>query len=113
MKSNKNTIGVEAVNKALEILNCFTEKNEALTVTKIAQITGDHKSRISRISKSLLKNSKDSSSGWMIIISVMFPIVLYSEISALSESWKSKNSSCDINNCIPETDPSEDIFKTF
>ena len=53
MKSNKNTIGVEAVNKALEILNCFTEKNEALTVTKIAQITGEHKSRISRISKSL------------------------------------------------------------
>ena len=53
MKSNKNTIGVEAVNKALEILNCFTEKNEALTITKIAQITGDHKSRISRISKSL------------------------------------------------------------
>ena len=53
MKSNKNAIGVEAVNKALEILNCFTEKNEALTVTKIAQITGDHKSRISRISKSL------------------------------------------------------------
>ena len=53
MKSNKNTIGVEAVNKALEILNCFTEKNETLTVTKIAEITGDHKSRISRISKSL------------------------------------------------------------
>ena len=53
MKLNKNTVGVEAVNKALEILNCFTEKNEALTVTKIAQITGDHKSRISRISKSL------------------------------------------------------------
>ena len=53
MKSNKNVIGVEAVNKALEILNCFTEKNETLTVTKIANITGDHKSRISRISKSL------------------------------------------------------------
>ena len=53
MKSNKNVIGVDAVNKALEILNCFTEKNETLTVTKIANITGDHKSRISRISKSL------------------------------------------------------------
>ncbi len=53
MKSNKNVIGVDAVNKALEILNCFTEKNEALTITKIANITGDHKSRISRISKSL------------------------------------------------------------
>ena len=53
MKSNKNVIGVEAVNKALEILNCFTEKNETLTITKIANITGDHKSRISRISKSL------------------------------------------------------------
>ena len=39
MKLNKNTVGVEAVNKALEILNCFTEKNEALTVTKIAKIT--------------------------------------------------------------------------
>ena len=53
MKSYKKTIGVEAVNKALEILNCFTEKNETLTITKIAKITGDHKSRISRISKSL------------------------------------------------------------
>ena len=53
MKTNKKIIGVDAVNKALEILNCFTEKNEALTVTKIAKITGDHKSRISRISKSL------------------------------------------------------------
>ena len=53
MKSNKNVIGVDAVNKALEILNCFTEKNESLSVTKIANITGDHKSRISRISKSL------------------------------------------------------------
>jgi DNA-binding IclR family transcriptional regulator len=53
MKSKKNIIGVDAVNKALEILNCFTEKNETLTITKIANITGDHKSRISRISKSL------------------------------------------------------------
>ena len=53
MKLNKNMVGVEAVNKALEILNCFTEKNEALSVTKIANITGEHKSRISRISKSL------------------------------------------------------------
>ena len=53
MKLNKKIIGVEAVNKALEILNCFTEKNETLTVTKIANITRDHKSRISRISKSL------------------------------------------------------------
>ena len=53
MKNDKKTIGVDAVNKALEILNCFTEKNEALTITKIANITGDHKSRISRISKSL------------------------------------------------------------
>ena len=52
MKTDKKTIGVDAVNKALEILNCFTEKNEALTITKIANITGDHKSRISRISKS-------------------------------------------------------------
>ena len=49
MKSNTNVIGVEAVNKALEILNCFTEKNETLTVTKIAKITGDHKSRIKNI----------------------------------------------------------------
>ena len=53
MNSNKNVIGVDAVNKALEILNCFTEKNESLSITKIANITGDHKSRISRISKSL------------------------------------------------------------
>ena len=35
MKSNKNVIGVDAVNKALEILNCFTEKNESLSITKI------------------------------------------------------------------------------
>ena len=49
----KNIQGVESVNKALEILNCFTDNNETLTVTKIANITGDHKSRISRISKSL------------------------------------------------------------
>ena len=49
----KNILGVESVNKALEILNCFTDNNEVLTVTKIANITGDHKSRISRISKSL------------------------------------------------------------
>jgi len=53
MNYNKNVIGVDAVNKALEILNCFTEKNESLSITKIANITGDHKSRISRISKSL------------------------------------------------------------
>ena len=53
MKTDKKTIGVDAVNKALEILNCFTEKNESLTITKIANITGEHKSRISRISKSL------------------------------------------------------------
>ena len=53
MKPKKNIIGVDAVNKALEILNCFTEKNESLSITKIANITGDHKSRISRISKSL------------------------------------------------------------
>jgi hypothetical protein len=37
MKSNKNIIGVDAVNKALEILNCFTEKNESLSITKIAK----------------------------------------------------------------------------
>jgi len=30
MKPKKNIIGVDAVNKALEILNCFTEKNESL-----------------------------------------------------------------------------------
>ena len=34
MKSNQNIIGVDAVNKALEILNCFTEKNESLSITK-------------------------------------------------------------------------------
>ena len=40
MKLNKNTVGVEAVNKALEILNCFTERDETLSVTKISNITG-------------------------------------------------------------------------
>ena len=34
MKTDKKTIGVDAVNKALEILNCFTEKNESLNYNK-------------------------------------------------------------------------------
>ena len=50
MKNKREINGVEAVNKALEILNCFTE---TLSVTKISNITGNYKSRISRISKSL------------------------------------------------------------
>ena len=53
MKNKKEINGVEAVNKALEILNCFTERDETLSVTKISNITGSYKSRISRISKSL------------------------------------------------------------
>ena len=31
MKSNKNVIGVDAVNKALEILNCLTEKKDLIS----------------------------------------------------------------------------------
>jgi len=53
MKNKREINGVEAVNKALEILNCFTERDETLSVTKISNITGNYKSRISRISKSL------------------------------------------------------------
>ena len=47
MKNKREINGVEAVNKALEILNCFTERDETLSVTKISNITGNYKSRIS------------------------------------------------------------------
>jgi len=53
MKVKKKINGVEAVNKALEIINCFTLKSETLSITKISKITGDYKSRVSRISRSL------------------------------------------------------------
>ena len=49
----QNIFGVESVNKALEILNSFTESNEELSLTEISKITGEYKSRISRLSKSL------------------------------------------------------------
>ena len=45
--------GVEAVNKALEILNCFTEKREELTLTQLSEITGNYKSTTLRLSRSL------------------------------------------------------------
>ena len=34
---NKKIMGVEAVDKALQILNAFSEKREELTLTEIAQ----------------------------------------------------------------------------
>ena len=45
--------GVEAVNKALEILNCFTEKREELNLTQLSKITGNYKSTTLRLSRSL------------------------------------------------------------
>ena len=53
IKIKKKIDGVEAVNKALEIINCFTLKKETLSITEISKITGDYKSRVSRISRSL------------------------------------------------------------
>ena len=45
--------GVEAVNKALDILNCFTEKREELNLTQLSKITGNYKSTTLRLSRSL------------------------------------------------------------
>ena len=39
MKNKREINGVEAVNKALEILNCFTERDETLSVTKTVSYT--------------------------------------------------------------------------
>ena len=46
--------GVEAVDKALQILNSFTEKREELTLTEISKIINQYKSTTSRLCSSLL-----------------------------------------------------------
>ena len=51
----KKNSGVEAVDKALQILNSFSEKREELTLTEIAKQINQYKSTTSRLCASLLK----------------------------------------------------------
>ena len=51
----KKNLGVEAVDKALQILNAFSEKREELTLTEIAKQINQYKSTTSRLCTSLLK----------------------------------------------------------
>ena len=51
----KKNSGVEAVDKALQILNAFSEKREELTLTEIAKQINQYKSTTSRLCTSLLK----------------------------------------------------------
>ena len=48
-------LGVEAVDKALQILNAFSEKREELTLTEISKKINQYKSTTSRLCASLLK----------------------------------------------------------
>ena len=52
---DKKNAGVEAVDKALQILNAFNEKREELTLTQISKQTNQYKSTTSRLCSSLLK----------------------------------------------------------
>ena len=52
---NKKNAGVEAVDKALQILNAFREKREELTLTEISKQINQYKSTTSRLCTSLLK----------------------------------------------------------
>lgn len=45
--------GVEAVNRALAVLRCFTHAEPVLTLTQIAEMTGFHKSGVLRLAASL------------------------------------------------------------
>jgi DNA-binding IclR family transcriptional regulator len=45
--------GVEAANRALAVLRCFTDAEPVLTLTRIAAITGFHKSGVLRLAASL------------------------------------------------------------
>lgn len=45
--------GVEAVNRALAVLRCFTDAEPVLTLTQIAAATGFHKSGVLRLAASL------------------------------------------------------------
>ena len=51
----KNNLGVESVDKALQILNAFSEKREELTLTEISIQINQYKSTTSRLCTSLLK----------------------------------------------------------
>ena len=51
----KINAGVEAVNKALQILNSFKEKRDELTLTEIASQINQYKSTTSRLCTSLVK----------------------------------------------------------
>tara|TARA_B100001121_G_scaffold89525_1_gene79564 strand:- start:1674 stop:2354 length:681 start_codon:yes stop_codon:yes gene_type:complete len=51
----KNNAGVEAVDKALKILNAFREKRDELTLTEISNKINQYKSTTSRLCTSLLK----------------------------------------------------------
>ena len=52
---DKKNAGVEAVDKALQILNAFSEKREELTLTEISNQINQYKSTTSRLCASLLK----------------------------------------------------------
>ena len=52
---DKKNTGVEAVDKALQILNAFSEKREELTLTEISKQINQYKSTTSRLCASLLK----------------------------------------------------------
>jgi DNA-binding IclR family transcriptional regulator len=45
--------GVEAVNRALAVLRCFTDAEPVLTLTRIAEVTGFYKSSVLRLAASL------------------------------------------------------------
>ena len=49
----ERTGGVEAVNRALAVLRCFTDAEPVLTLTQIAEATGFHKSGVLRLAASL------------------------------------------------------------
>ena len=55
LNTGMNRLGFtpEQFPKALEILNCFTEKREELTLTQLSEITGNYKSTTLRLSRSL------------------------------------------------------------
>ena len=50
----KNT-GVESVDKALKILECFTQPRQELSLTEIANKTNNYKSTVLRLCESLEK----------------------------------------------------------
>ncbi|WP_352508349.1 MULTISPECIES: helix-turn-helix domain-containing protein [unclassified Mesorhizobium] len=48
--------GVEAVDRALSILGCFTERDEGLSLAEISSRTGLYKSTILRLTESLVRS---------------------------------------------------------